>query len=149
MLLFRRSGAAPEVLLVRPGGPYWRRRDVGAWQLPKGALEAGETVLDAAFREVEEELGARPEGVPHPLGRVRQQGGKIVEAFAIEAAFDPATLKSISFEMEWPPRSGRTQLFPEVEEARWFSLEDAHAHMLPSQQLFLDRLQHGLADKGW
>lgn len=149
VILFRRSGAAPEVLLVRPGGPYWRGRDVGAWQIPKGALEADETPIDAALREAEEELGIRPQGKAMPLGRVRQTGGKVVEAFAIEAAFDPAALNSISFQMEWPPRSGRIQSFPEVEEARWFSLPAARARMLPSQQPFLARLERGLAGGGW
>lgn len=149
MILFRRSGAAPEVLLVRPGGPYWRRRDIGAWQIPKGAVEKGEALIDAAFREAEEELGTRPSGTPYPLGRVRQQGGKIVEAYAIESPFDPAGLTSMRFEMEWPPRSGRTESFPEVEEARWFTLADARTHMLPSQQPLLDRLEQGLADGGW
>lgn len=149
MILFRRSGGALEVLLVRPGGPYWRRRDIGAWQIPKGAVEPGEEPIDAAFREVEEELGMRPAGRPHPLGRIRQLGGKTVEAYAIEAAFDPGRLRSIDFEMEWPPHSGRTARFPEVEEARWFSLTAARERMLPSQQPLLDRLEKGLAAGGW
>lgn len=149
MILFRRTGAAVEVLLVRPGGPYWRNKDVGAWQIPKGAVEAGEESLDAAFREVEEELGFRPAGNPLPLGRIRQTGGKLVDAFAIEAAFEPSTLKSMLFEMEWPPRSGRTERFPEVELARWFTLPQARERMLPSQQPLLDRLEQALASEGW
>ena len=149
MLLFRRAGGVVEVLLVRPGGPYWRRKDIGAWQIPKGAVEAGEEPLDAAFREAEEELGLRPVGTPLPLGRVRQTGGKLVEAFAIEAGFEPSELTSILFEMEWPPRSGRTESFPEVEEARWFTLAEARERMLPSQQPFLDRFEDMLAARGW
>jgi predicted NUDIX family NTP pyrophosphohydrolase len=149
MILFRRSGAAVEVLLTRPGGPYWRRKDIGAWQIPKGAVEAGEMPIDAAFREVEEELGARPDGTAHPLGRIRQLGGKVVEAFAIEAPFEPADLSSMTFEMEWPPKSGRTEVFPEVEEARWFTMEGARERMLPSQQPLLDRLEEGLSSGGW
>ena len=149
MILFRRGAVEVEVLLVLPGGPYWRRKDVGAWQIPKGAVESGEEPLDGAFREVEEELGFRPSGEPLPLGRIRQTGGKWVEAFAMEAAFEPATLKSIAFEMEWPPRSGRFQSFPEVEQARWFTLPQARERMLPSQQPLLDRLEEVLAARGW
>ena len=149
LLLFRRSGRALEVLLVRPGGPYWRKRDVGAWQIPKGAVEDGEEPLAAAFREVEEELGLRLTGEPLPLGRIRQTGGKIVEAFALEAAFDPAALVSISFELEWPPRSGTMQSFPEVEEARWFTLPAATEMMLPSQLPLLGRLAETLGPQDW
>jgi predicted NUDIX family NTP pyrophosphohydrolase len=140
LLLFRRGADGVEVLLIRPGGPYWRRRDEGAWQIPKGAIEAGEDALAAAFRETEEELGFRPEGEPLPLGRIRQTGGKIVEAFALQAEFDPARLTSIAFEMEWPPHSGLRQSFPEVEEARWLTIVDAHERMLPSQLPLLARL---------
>jgi predicted NUDIX family NTP pyrophosphohydrolase len=147
LLLFRRSSPTPEVLLVRPGGPYWRKRDIGAWQIPKGAVEEGEEPLQAAFREAEEELGVRPEGEPQPLGRIRQTGGKLVEAFALESDFDCSGLASISFEMEWPPRSGRMERFPEVEEARWFTLETAAEYILPSQAPLLDRLAEML--RGW
>jgi predicted NUDIX family NTP pyrophosphohydrolase len=149
LLLFRRSGRELEVLLIRPGGPYWRRRDVGAWQIPKGAVEEGEEPLAAAFREVEEELGLRLTGEPLPLGRIRQTGGKLVEAFALEAAFDPATLVSISFELEWPPRSGTMQSFPEAEEARWFTLAAATEMMLPSQLPLLGRLAETLGPQDW
>jgi predicted NUDIX family NTP pyrophosphohydrolase len=146
MLLFRRNGRMLEVLLVRPGGPYWRRRDIGAWQIPKGGVEEGEEPLAAAFREVEEELGLRLEGEPLPLGRIRQTGGKLVEAFALEASFDPAALVSNLFEMEWPPRSGTMQRFQEVEEARWFTVPAATERMLPSQLPLLGRLVETL---GW
>jgi len=149
LLLFRRSGRELEVLLVRPGGPYWRRRDVGAWQIPKGAVEEGEEPLGAAFREAEEELGVRPAGEPLPLGRIRQTGGKLVEAFAVECGFDPAALTSNLFEMEWPPRSGTTAYFPEVEEARWFTLAAATEMMLPSQLPLLGRLAETLGPQDW
>lgn len=149
MILYRRSDTGLEVLLIRPGGPYWRRRDIGAWQIPKGAVEPGEQPLDAAFREVEEELGFRPTGEPMPLTRIRQTGGKLVDAFALEAAFDPSKLKSILFEMEWPPRSGRNEQFPEAEEARWFTLPQARERMLPSQKPLLDQLEKVLDHKDW
>jgi predicted NUDIX family NTP pyrophosphohydrolase len=146
ILLFRRNGRTLEVLLVRPGGPYWRSRDVGAWQIPKGGVEEGEEPLAAAFREVEEELGLRLEGEPLPLGRIRQTGGKHVEAYALEASFDPAALVSNLFEMEWPPRSGMMRQFQEVEEACWFTLPVATEKMLPSQLPLLGRLAETL---GW
>lgn len=149
LLLFRREGRMLEVLLVRPGGPYWRKRDVGAWQIPKGAVEPGEEPLATAFREVEEELGLRLEGDPLPLGRIRQTGGKLVEAFAIEAEFDPKALVSNMFEMEWPPRSGTIKRFPEVEEARWFTLPAASEMMLPSQLPLLGRLAETLGPEDW
>ncbi|MDB5670801.1 MAG: hypothetical protein JWO25_1760 [Alphaproteobacteria bacterium] len=141
ILLYRRRGDATEVLLVRPGGPFWRGRDAGAWMIPKGVVEPGEAMLAAALREFEEELGSRPEGVPRPLCRVRQAGGKIVEAFALEGDFDPESMTSIAFSLEYPPKSGRFQDFPEVEEARWFPLAEARAMMLPSQLPMLDALE--------
>jgi predicted NUDIX family NTP pyrophosphohydrolase len=149
MLLFRRDGRELEVLLVRPGGPYWRKRDAGAWQIPKGAVEEGEEPLDAAFREVEEELGLRVDGEPLPLGRIRQTGGKYVEAFALDTDFDPAKLVSNLFELEWPPRSGTVRQFPEVEEARWFTLAMAEEMMLPSQIPLLGRLAETLGPQDW
>ncbi|NNM78273.1 NUDIX domain-containing protein [Sphingomonas sp. ID1715] len=148
VLLFRGADNGIEILLVHPGGPYWRNKDAGAWQIPKGAIEAGETPLAAALREVQEELGFRPDGEAMPLGQLRQAGGKLVEAFAIAAAFDPAALVSIEFELEWPPRSGRRERFPEVDEARWFSVAEARQMMLPSQLPFLDRLCERVADQG-
>ena len=141
ILLYRRRGDATEVLLVRPGGPFWRGRDAGAWMIPKGVVEPGEAMLAAALREFEEELGSRPEGVPRPLCRVRQAGGKIVEAFALEGDFDPESMTSIAFSLEYPPKSGRFQDFPEVEEARWFPVAEARAMMLPSQLPMLDALE--------
>ena len=148
ILLFRRGSGRLEILLVHPGGPYWRSRDAGAWQLPKGAVEDGEVPLEAALREFEEEVGARLSGDPMPLGRVRQAGGKWVEAFALEADFDPEALVSIEFEIEWPPRSGRMRSFPEVDRAAWFTVAKARSKMLPSQQPLLDRLIELLGHDG-
>ena len=145
ILLHRRRGEAIEVLLVRPGGPFWRGKDAGAWMIPKGGIGEGETALAAAVREFEEELGTPPPGMPVPLCTVRQKGGKWVEAFALAGAFDPATLASNSFTLEYPPRSGRYRDFPEVEEARWFALLEARAMMLPSQRPILDALEAALS----
>jgi predicted NUDIX family NTP pyrophosphohydrolase len=144
ILLYRRSGGGPpEFLLVHPGGPYWSKRDLGAWTIPKGGLEEGENPRDCALREMGEELGAAPSLDPEALielGSVRQRAGKVVEAWAAEAQFDPATLCSNSFAMEWPPRSGNEQEFPEVDRAEWFDLDSAQRKILPAQTAFLDRL---------
>lgn len=144
ILLFRRRQGETEVLLVKPGGPYWQKADRGAWMVPKGRIEPGETPLDAAIREFAEETGARLENPLVPLAAIRQAGGKLVEAFAVEGDFDPLTLRSNEFELEWPPRSGEIQRFPEIAEARWMSLGDARAMMLPSQLPLLDALQEKL-----
>ena len=140
VLLYRRTGAALEVLLVHPGGPYWVRKDRGAWQIPKGEIEPGEEPESAARREVEEELGVRLDGPLRPLGEIRQSGGKWVTAYAIEQDLDPAAIRSNEFEMEWPPRSGKLERFPEVSAARWHDLEQAQLVMLPSQLPLLDRV---------
>ena len=139
--MFRYRGRATEVLLVRPGGPYWANRNVGAWMIPKGGVEPGEAPAEAALRELEEETGMRLTAVPFPLARVRQAGGKSVEAFAAEGDFDCATLKSNMFEVEWPPRSGRRQSFPEVDRAAWFTLPAARGKIIAGQAPFLDRLE--------
>ncbi|HEY0625972.1 MAG TPA: NUDIX domain-containing protein [Allosphingosinicella sp.] len=141
ILLYRQRGGGIEVLLALPGGPYWRNRDEGAWSIPKGMIEPGEDAAAAAAREFEEELGAKPSGEPVHLCRIRQKGGKWVEAFALEGNFDPAELNSIHFEMEWPPKSGRFQSFPEVDRAEWFGLAQARAKMLESQLPILDALE--------
>ena len=141
ILLYRRS--APEgvqVLLAHPGGPFWHARDDGAWGIPKGGIEDDETAEQAARREFAEELGAPADGPLTPLGRLRQKGGKWVDAFAMEGDFDPSRLNSLMFRMEWPPRSGRYSEFPEVDRAEWFGLDDAHRKMLESQRPLLDRL---------
>jgi predicted NUDIX family NTP pyrophosphohydrolase len=141
VLLFRTADGALEVLLVKPGGPFWKNRDAGAWMIPKGGIEAGETAIDAAMREFEEETGTRLAGAPFPLAKVRQAGGKWVEAFAVEGDLDPAAVTSIEFEMEWPPRSGQRQRFPEIAQAEWMTLAKARRLMLPSQLPFLDALE--------
>jgi predicted NUDIX family NTP pyrophosphohydrolase len=145
ILLFRYGSGGLEVLLIRPGGPFWRNKQVGAWMIPKGGLELGEQTADAALREFEEETGTRLEVVPFPLARVRQAGGKIVEAFAAEGDLDASAISSNLYEMEWPPRSGKRQQFPEVAEARWMSMRTAREMMLPSQLPLLDALEAKLA----
>ena len=144
VLLFRKRRGAIEVLLIRPGGPFWRNKDAGAWMIPKGAVEAGEMPAEAALREFEEETGTRLTAVPFPLKRIRQAGGKVVEAFALEGDLDPAAVTSNEFELEWPPRSGRLERFPECEEARWMTTAEARAMMLPSQLPLLDALEEKL-----
>jgi predicted NUDIX family NTP pyrophosphohydrolase len=141
ILLYRRGAGGLEVLLVKPGGPFWRGKDQGAWMIPKGGVAAGETALAAALREFEEETGSAPTGEPRPLARIRQAGGKWVEAFALEGDFDCAGLASNRFALEYPPRSGRFQDFPEVEAARWFGLAEAREWMLSSQLPLLDALE--------
>jgi predicted NUDIX family NTP pyrophosphohydrolase len=144
ILLFRKGqGSETEVLLVHPGGPYWKKRDQGAWSIPKGEIEPGEEPQAAALRELAEELGPVPplgEDQLIDLGSVRQGAGKVVEAWAAEADFDPAELSSITFSMEWPPRSGSEQEFPEVDRAEWFGIDEARQKILPAQATFLDRL---------
>ena len=141
VLLFRQRQGQTEVLLIKPGGPYWRNKDVGAWMIPKGMVEPGEAPAEAALREFEEETGTRLTDIPFQLASVRQSGGKTVEAFAVEGDLDPLAIRSNSFELEWPPRSGRRELFPEVAEGRWMTLAEARAMMLPSQLPLLDALQ--------
>jgi predicted NUDIX family NTP pyrophosphohydrolase len=141
ILLFRQRDGGPEVLLIKPGGPFWRNRDIGAWMIPKGMVERGEAPAEAALREFEEETGTRLSAVPFPLASVRQAGGKIVEAFAVEGDLDSTAIRSIDFEIEWPPRSGRRERFPEAAEARWMGLAEARALMLPSQVPLLDALE--------
>ncbi|HLO19682.1 MAG TPA: NUDIX domain-containing protein [Sphingomicrobium sp.] len=140
ILLFRKNGDV-EVLLIKPGGPFWRNKDTGAWMIPKGAIEPGEAPAEAALREFEEETGTRLSLVPVPLATIRQAGGKYVEAFAVEGDLDPATIRSNEFEVEWPPRSGERRRFPEVAEARWMTLAQARELMLPSQLPLLDALE--------
>ena len=140
ILLYRQLDGEIEVLLVHPGGPYWRSKDAGAWMIPKGGVEEGEATADAALREFEEELGTRLSGELQPLGWIRQKGGKWVEAFALEGDLDADAIFSNSFAQEWPPRSGEYQHFPEVDRAAWFDLPKAREMMLPSQLPLLDLL---------
>jgi predicted NUDIX family NTP pyrophosphohydrolase len=143
ILLFRLVGGAPQLLLVHPGGPYWGKRDLGAWTIPKGEVEPGEAARDGALRELGEELGAAPELDPGKLidlGSVRQKSGKVVEAWAAEGDFDPAQLDSNTFALEWPPRSGVEREFPEVDRAEWFEPELAGRKILPAQAELIERL---------
>jgi predicted NUDIX family NTP pyrophosphohydrolase len=140
VLIYRRGGEL-EVLLVHPGGPYWRNRDAGAWQIPKGGIGPDEEPEAAARREVEEELGLVLTAPLVLLGEIKQAGGKYVVAYAAEQDFDIARLVSVTFELEWPPKSGRVGAFPEVDAARWLRIEAARDAMLPSQLPLLEWLQ--------
>jgi predicted NUDIX family NTP pyrophosphohydrolase len=148
VLAYRGRGNSLEVLLVHPGGPFWRRKDEGAWSIPKGECADGEPAEMAARREFGEETGWRLDGDLVPLGETRQAGGKTVVGFAIEADFDAATLVSNTFEMEWPPRSGRRQSFPEIDRAAWFDLVEARMKIIPGQIALLDRLAAALDGAG-
>lgn len=145
ILLYRRRGTDIEVLLGHPGGPYWARKDKGAWMVPKGAIEAGEDPLSAALREFGEEVGPVPPGTPVPLRSVRQNGGKLVEVFALEGEFDPSALTSNEFDLEWPPRSGRIRRYPELDRIAWMGMEEARRRILQSQAPLLDALEAMLA----
>ena len=140
ILMYRRGAQGLELLLVHPGGPFWARKDLGAWSIPKGEYSEAENPLEVALREFEEETGMRPRGELRPLGEVTQPGRKVVTAFALEGDFDPATLRSNTFEMEWPPKSGRRASFPEVDRAQWFSPEIAQEKILQGQRQLIDRL---------
>jgi predicted NUDIX family NTP pyrophosphohydrolase len=148
ILLYRSDPDGVRILLAHPGGPFWRGRDEGAWMIPKGLIEPGEAPLATALREFEEELGSRPAGEPRPLCTIRQAGGKWVEAFALEGDFDPAALSSNQFTIEYPPKSGSLRAFPEVDEARWFTLAEARAKILKSQAPIVDSLEEDLATPG-
>ncbi len=140
LLLYSRRGGELKVLLAHPGGPFWARKDKGAWTIPKGVIEADEAPLDAAIREFTEETGFPVSGNFVGLGEIVQRGGKLVEAWAVEGECNPAELKPFLFEMEWPPRSGRMASFPEIDRVVWFTLDEAREHILPSQLPFIDRL---------
>jgi len=138
LLMFRRREPDPEVLLVHPGGPFWQNKDDGAWSIPKGLYEKDEDPLAAARREFEEETGCRADGEFVALGSFRQPGGKTIAAWAVEGDFGAAALRSNTFTMEWPPRSGRLTTFPEVDRAEWFSPAPARTKLLKGQVPILD-----------
>jgi predicted NUDIX family NTP pyrophosphohydrolase len=143
IVLHRRRGDDLEVLLVHPGGPLWARRDAGVWSIPKGEYADGEEPLAAARREFAEELGTpAPEGEALELGEIRQKSGKRVRAWALPGDLDAEQIQSNTFSMQWPPRSGRLQEFPEVDRARWFRLDEAREKLNPAQVELLDRLSH-------
>jgi len=148
LLLFRLNSEVIEVLLVHPGGPFWRKKDEGAWTIPKGEFNEDEEPLVAAKREFEEETGSKPpDGNYIPLKPVKQANGKLVHAFAVEAEFDPAGLKSNTFLTEWPPRSLRMQEFPEVDRAEWFTPEVARRKILAGQVPLIDELLRRVRSK--
>lgn len=141
ILMYRHGKAEILVLLVHPGGPFWRSRDLGVWSIPKGELDHDEDPEAAARREFKEELGMNAIGPLRPLGQVRQRAGKIVHAFALEGTLDVSTVRSNEIEIEWPARSGRTIRVPEIDRAAWFTLPTARQKILAGQQPFLDRLE--------
>jgi predicted NUDIX family NTP pyrophosphohydrolase len=146
ILLHRTGRGAPEVLLVHPGGPYWARKDAGVWSIPKGEYDDGEDPRACALREFEEETGtALPPGELVELGTVKQKGGKVVTAWAAEGDLDADSVQSNTFTMEWPPRSGRTAEFPEIDRAAWFGADEAREKLVAAQAEFIDRLLERLA----
>lgn len=145
LLMYRRAAdGAAQVLLAHPGGPFWRGKDQGAWTIPKGEYEAPEQPLAAARREFTEETGFEAAPPFLPLGEIVQKNGKRITAWAFEGDCDPAQLRCNTFEMEWPPRSGRMQSYPEVDRIEWFSMADARRKIVPAQRALLDRLEQAL-----
>ncbi len=140
ILLYRIRDGKTEVMLVHPGGPFWAKKDKGVWSIPKGEFENGESVQDAALREFKEETGAGIEGIFVELTPVKLKSGKLIHAFALEHDFDVSTLKSNTFPMEWPPKSGKTQEFPEVDKGAWFDVDTAREKLNPAQVAFIDEL---------
>jgi predicted NUDIX family NTP pyrophosphohydrolase len=139
--MYRGESQSLEVLLVHPGGPFWRNKDDGAWSIPKGEINAGEDPEDVARREFLEELGTAPAAPLRSLGEIRQRGGKRVHAFAMKGDLDVGALVSNTFEIDWPPKSGRTQTFPEIDRAEWFALPVARTKIIEGQRPLLDRLE--------
>jgi predicted NUDIX family NTP pyrophosphohydrolase len=151
IILFRRAGGDQrgiEVLLVHPGGPFWARKDLEAWSIPKGEPDDGEDLLEAARREFEEETGGTATGRAWSLGSIKQPGGKTVHAWAVEGDFDPARLDSNTFTLEWPRESGRMREFPEVDRAEWFSVPEARRRILKGQLPLLDKVEEIVTDLG-
>ena len=141
ILMYHHGEAGLVVLLVHPGGPFWRNRDLGAWSIPKGELDGGEDRETAARREFAEEIGIAATGPLRPLGQVRQRGGKLVLAYALEGTLDVGTVRSNQIPIEWPPRSGRMISVPEIDRAEWFTIPLARERILAGQRPFLDRLE--------
>ena len=149
LLMFRWREDALEVFLVHPGGPFWAKKDLGAWSIPKGEYSEGEDALTAARREFQEETGMAPAGEPIPLKDIRQPSGKIVKAWALEGDCDASKARSNMFSLEWPPKSGRTQEFPEIDRGEWFSIEAARTKLLKGQVGFLVELAAKLGYDFW
>src|SRR5215217_6907919 len=148
ILLYRRQGGEVEVFLVHPGGPFWARKDEGAWSIPKGEYKSGEDPLTVAKREFEEETGSDISGTFHALASLKQPSGKVISAWAVEGEINAATIRSNTFSLEWPPKSGQSQEFPEVDRAAWFDLPGAQRKLLRGQRPFLDQLQRWLEGSG-
>jgi predicted NUDIX family NTP pyrophosphohydrolase len=146
--MYRRTGGGLALLLVHPGGPFWARKDEGAWSIPKGEYEEGEEALAVAMREFTEEVGVAVDGAFLDLGEVTQPGRKVVRAFALAGDVDVNNLKSNTFEMEWPPKSGRRQSFPEVDRAEWFAPDAARRKILAGQRPFIERLLERMGEGG-
>jgi predicted NUDIX family NTP pyrophosphohydrolase len=140
ILFYRRRDGRVEVLLAHPGGPFWKHKDLGAWSIPKGECQDGEDPMVAARREFEEETGLHLEGELTPLGEVKQAGGKVVRAWAVEGDCEASAIHSNTFELEWPPKSGKIQQFPEIDHFEWFSLDAAREKLVKAQAALLDRL---------
>src|SRR5438552_8668017 len=140
LLMFSRSPNGLQVLLVHPGGPFWKNKDAGAWTIPKGIADPDEDLLAAAKREFEEETGFKPTGEFIALAPIKQKSGKLVHAWAVEGDIDPSKIRSNTFEMEWPPKSGKRVTFPEVDRAEFFDLETARGRINPAQADLLDQL---------
>lgn len=140
LLMFRRCNSELQVFLVHPGGPFWQKKDAGAWSIPKGEYKEGEDPLDAARREFEEETGIKAQGEFISLGRTEQLGGKVITAWAFEGNCSPKAIRSNTFSIEWPPKSGYKQEFPEVDRADWFAVVDARTRISKGQIELLDRL---------
>ena len=150
LLMYRgrsENRASPEVLLVHPGGPFWKNKDDGGWMIPKGEVEEGEDLLAAAIREFNEETGLTPVEPFLALGQVKHKSGKIVHAWAFQGDCDPTQIRSNTFELEWPPKTGRNQQFPEIDRAEFFDLFIARRKMLPAELPLLDRLANLICEK--
>jgi len=147
LLMYRNAVRTLQVLLVHPGGPFWAKKDDGAWSIPKGEFGEAEVPLDAAIREFNEETGLTPGGPFIPLGSAKQPGGKVVSVWTFHGDWDPATLRSNVFVLEWPPKSGMTREFPEVDRAAWFDTREARRKILPGQVTFIDQVE-ALVSKG-
>jgi len=148
LLLYRKRDRRVEVFLVHPGGPYWANKDLGVWSIPKGIVEEGEDLLDAAKREFHEETGFTAAGLFQPLSPVKLRSGKNVYAWAAEGEVDPQAMKSNSFTMEWPPRSGRMHAFPEADRGAWYPLEEAKTKIAPGQGALLEELRRLITPDG-
>jgi predicted NUDIX family NTP pyrophosphohydrolase len=147
ILMYRRTKSGLEVLLVHPGGPFWAKKDLGHWTIPKGEAEPGEELVAVARREFEEETGAKPPDSPLiDLGQITQKSGKHVLGWAAEGDLDPSSAVSNTYDVEWPPHSGVVQTFPEIDRVEWFGLDEARRRLKAAQVPFLDRLQAALAD---